>query len=182
MATSTLEQQTSPTPATANAHAGKYLTFVLGHESYGIPVLQVREIIRHTTITAVPKMPDYVKGVINLRGKVIPIADLRVKFQLEHAEIAERTCIVVVQVALASGSRANMGLIVDGVESVANVAAKDIEPTPDFGTQLSTDYILGMAKIDQRVVTLLEIDRVLTAVDGEHLSQALRSDNASSQN
>ncbi len=143
--------------------AGKYLTFTLGHESYGIPVLQVREIIRHTTITAVPQMPDFVKGVLNLRGKVIPIVDLRLKFELASAEIAERTCIVVVQVALVTGSRVNMGLIVDGVESVANVVAKDIEPTPDFGAQISTDYLLGMAKLEDRVVALLDIDKVVSS-------------------
>ena len=155
--------------------AGKYLTFTLGHESYGIPVLQVREIIRHTTITAVPQMPDYVKGVLNLRGKVIPIVDLRLKFELASAEIAERTCIVVVEVALATGARVNMGLIVDGVESVANVVSKDIEPTPDFGAQISTDYILGMAKLEDRVVALLDIDKVVSSQTFEYTPEATPS-------
>jgi purine-binding chemotaxis protein CheW len=143
------------------SQAAKYLTFTLGRESYGIPVLKVREIFRHTTITSVPRMPEYVKGVLNLRGKVVPIVDLRVKFLLPCAEIAERTCIVVVQVTLPGGTPANMGLIVDGVESVANVAGTDIEPTPDFGAHISTDYLLGMAKIENRVVSLLDIDRVM---------------------
>lgn len=155
--------------------AGKYLTFTLGHESYGIPVLQVREIIRHTTITAVPQMPDYVKGVLNLRGKVIPIVDLRLKFELASAEIAERTCIVVVQVTLATGARVNMGLIVDGVESVANVVTKDIEPTPDFGAQISTDYILGMAKLEDRVVALLDIDKVVSSQTFEYTPESAPS-------
>jgi purine-binding chemotaxis protein CheW len=154
--------------------AGKYLTFELGGESYGIPVLQVREIFRHTNITAVPQMPDYVKGVLNLRGKVIPIVDLRVKFQLGSADIEERTCIIVVQVILTSGNRAMMGLIVDGVEAVANVAAKDIEPTPDFGAQISTDYILGMAKLENRVAALLDIDKVVAAEEIEHINKAAR--------
>ncbi|TXT46342.1 MAG: purine-binding chemotaxis protein CheW [Limisphaerales bacterium] len=143
--------------------AGKYLTFTLGHESYGIPVLKVREIIRHTNITAVPQLPDYVKGILNLRGKVIPIVDLRLKFRLGAAEIAERTCIVVVQVRRASGNRALMGLIVDGVEAVANIAARDIEPTPDFGTTLDTAYILGVAKLEGSVISLLDIDQVISA-------------------
>lgn len=165
--------QVPPPAAVEKSLAGKYLTFTLGHESYGIPVLQVREIIRHTTITAVPQMPDHVKGVLNLRGKVIPIVDLRVKFQLEHAEVAERTCIVVVQVALCNGSRTTMGLIVDRVESVANVASNDIEPTPDFGAQISTSYILGMAKLENRVAALLDIDQIVVAEDIEHLNKAV---------
>ena len=143
--------------------AGKYLTLTLGRESYGIPVLQVREIIRHTNVTAVPQMPDYVRGVLNLRGKVVPIVDLRLKFQLGRGDIAERTCIVVVQVILAAGNRTNIGLIVDGVQSVANIAARDIEPMPDFGTPACADYILGMAKLENRVVTLLHIEKVVAA-------------------
>jgi purine-binding chemotaxis protein CheW len=115
------------------ALAGKYLTFRLGNESYGIAVLKIREIMRLIPITAVPQLPDYVKGVINLRGKVIPVLDLRGKFGLARAESNERTCIVVVQVELASGNSPFMGLIVDVVEEVAFIAAQDIEQTPDFG-------------------------------------------------
>src|SRR6266545_6005516 len=114
-------------PACIKALAGKYLTFRLGDESYGIAVLKIREIIRLTLITVVPQMPDYIKGVINLRGKVIPVVDLRTKFGLAAAESNERTCIVVVQVELASGTKPFMGLIVDGVEEVAFIAAQDIE-------------------------------------------------------
>ena len=160
-----------PPAAGEQTLAGKYLTFTLGTETYAIPVLQVREIFRHTTITAVPQMPPYVKGVLNLRGKIIPIVDLRLKFELGSAEIAERTCIVVVQVALSTGTRVNMGLIVDGVESVANISAKEIEPTPDFGTQITTDYIRGMAKLDSRVVSLLDIDKVVSAETIEQFKQ-----------
>ena len=144
------------------ALAGKYLTVVLDHESYGIAVLTVREIIRIQKITPVPQLPDYVKGVINLRGRVIPIVDLRVKFGLK-AEFGERTCIVVVQVKLASGEQVQMGLIVDTVEEVVILAANIIEPTPDFGVRVSTDYILGMAKVKGQVTTLLDIGRVVVA-------------------
>lgn len=151
------------TSATQRATTGKYLTFTLGHESYGIAVLKVREIIRVPDITAVPQMPDHVKGVINLRGKVIPVADLRVKFQLSDIQDTERTCIVVVQVKLASGAQPLIGLIVDSVEEVANIPSTDIEPTPDFGANLETDYILGMAKVKGTVKTLLDIDRVVAA-------------------
>lgn len=149
----------SSTPA---GQTGKYLTVVLADESYGIQVLKIREIIRLQRITQVPQMPDYVKGVINLRGRVIPITDLRVKFSLK-AEFTERTCIVVVRVRLAAEQFVQMGLIVDSVEEVVNLTAAEIEPTPDFGTSIDTAYLLGMAKVNGQVKTLLDIDRVVAA-------------------
>ena len=147
--------------------SGKHLTFILGHECYGVPVLKVREIIRLCDITPVPQMPDYIKGVLNLRGKIIPVADLRLKFKLGHIENTKLTCIVVVQVILADNSATPIGLIVDAVEEVVNLNDSDIEPAPDFGTVLDTDYILGMAKVKGTVKTLLDIDRVVTAVHSE---------------
>lgn len=144
--------------------AGKHLTFVLGREHYGVPVLKVREIIRLCDITPVPQMPPYIKGVLNLRGKIIPVADLRLKFELAKVENTDLTCIVVVAVNLPDKTSALMGLIVDAVEEVVNLAAADIEPTPDFGPALEADYILGMAKVKNCVKTLLDIDRVVTAV------------------
>ncbi len=144
-----------------NQLAGKYLTFTLEQESYGIDVLQVREIIRLTEITAVPQMPDYVRGVINLRGKIIPVIDLRLRFRLGAAEKTDVTCIIVVQVNLGQSKRSQVGLIVDGVEEVANLPAADIEETPDFGTQITASYILGMAKVKGVVKTLLNIDKVV---------------------
>ncbi len=147
--------------APASAQAGKYLTVVLDNEAYGIAVLKVREIIRLQKITPVPQMPDFVKGVINLRGRVIPVIDLRLKFGLK-AEFAERTCIVVVQVKISDETTVQMGLIVDTVEEVVTLAANEIEPTPDFGTRIDTSYLLGMAKIKGVVKTLLDIDRVVS--------------------
>jgi purine-binding chemotaxis protein CheW len=141
-------------------HAGKYLTVAIGHDGFGIAVLQVREIIRLQKITPVPQMPEFVKGVINLRGRVIPIIDLRLKFGLP-AELAERTCIVVVQVGQTGQPPISMGLIVDSVEEVANLTQDQIEPTPDFGVRIDTAYILGMAKVDGKVKTLLDIDSVV---------------------
>lgn len=149
----------SPLPS-AISLAGKYLTVVLADEAYGIAVLKVREIIRLQKITPVPQMPAEVKGVINLRGRVIPVVDLRVKFGLP-AELAERTCIVVVQVRLASDHVIQMGLIVDSVEEVVTLTDKEIEPTPDFGTQIDTACLLGMAKVKGQVKTLLDIDRAV---------------------
>jgi purine-binding chemotaxis protein CheW len=140
--------------------AGKYLTVVLENEAYGIGVLKVREIIRMQKITPVPQMPAFVKGVINLRGRVIPVVDMRVKFGLK-AEFAERTCIVVVQVKLPSEQVVQMGLIVDSVEEVVTLQASEIEPTPEFGAKIDTAYLLGMAKVKGAVKTLLDIDRVV---------------------
>jgi purine-binding chemotaxis protein CheW len=150
---------TAPTAKLASL-AGKYLTVVLANEAYGIAVLKVREIIRLQKITPVPQMPEFVKGVINLRGRVIPIIDLRVKFGLA-AEFAERTCIVVVQVKLPNDTNVQMGLIVDSVEEVVSLPAEEIEPTPEFGAAIDTTYLLGMAKVKGQVKTLLDIDRVV---------------------
>jgi purine-binding chemotaxis protein CheW len=108
-------------------------------------------------------MPEYVKGVINLRGKIIPIVDLRRKFDLSNIKDTDQTCIVVVQVRQSDGSTALMGLLVDAVEEVVNFGAGDIEDTPNFGGSLDTDYILGMAKVRGAVKTLLDIDRVVAA-------------------
>lgn len=141
---------------TLAALAGKYLTFRLGSEYYAIPVLDVREIIRHTFITPVPQMPPHVKGVINLRGKIIPVSDLRVRFGLPETTVTDLTCIIVVQVLARTSQQTLMGLIVDAVEAVVNITARDLEPTPEFGTALLTDAIRAMAKLDKRVVTLLD--------------------------
>ena len=147
-------------PATASL-AGKYLTFLLSRESYGIPVLKVREIIRLTSITAVPQMPAYVKGVINLRGKIIPVIDLCRKFGVEPAGTSESACIVVVQVNGPDNRPIQLGLAVDGVEEVCHFAPGDIEATPEFGEVVDTTCILGMAKVKGVVKTLLNIDRVV---------------------
>ena len=158
----TLENERAAGEATTmTALAGKYLTFALGGESYAIPVLKVREIIRLTSITAVPQMPDYIRGVINLRGKIIPVMDLRLRFGFAGAANTEQNCIVVVQVKNPAGQATAMGLVVDAVEEVAQLAASDIEETPDFGAQVDTGYILGMAKIKGVVKALLDIDRVI---------------------
>jgi purine-binding chemotaxis protein CheW len=162
----------STSSVTGPITAGKYLTVVLDHESYGIAVLKVREIIRLQKITTVPQMPDFVKGVINLRGRVIPVVDLRVKFGLK-AEFTERTCIVVVQVRLSEERTVHMGLIVDAVEEVANLTGAEIEPTPDFGTKIDTSYLLGMAKVKGQVKTLLDIDRVVAPEQMQAVAQAV---------
>jgi len=138
--------------------------FHLGREEFGIRVLKVREIMGIQDITAVPQTPSHVKGVINLRGKVIPVVDLRLKFGLPEQEYTQRTCIIVVQVRGEAGP-ISMGVVVDGVAEVLNLAVADIENTPDFGDGTTTPYLLGMAKVKGKVKILLEIDRVLTSQD-----------------
>jgi purine-binding chemotaxis protein CheW len=139
--------------------AGKYLTFALGQEEYGLPVLRVREIIKMMDITVVPQVPPYVKGVINLRGKVIPVIDLRAKFGFAEIGYTDRTSIIVVQIA-ASGASVLMGVVVDAVSEVLNIAPEEIEQTPEFGDSVSTDYMKGVAKVKGTVKILLDLDRI----------------------
>ena len=140
---------------------GKYLTFSLDKEEYGISILKIKEIIGMMAITPVPQTPRFVKGVINLRGKVIPVIDLRLRFGMEEIEYTERTCIIVVEIAGQSGT-VLIGIVVDAVSEVLSIKGEEIEETPTFGTTLNTDYILGMAKMEGGVKILLDIDRVLT--------------------
>ena len=150
---------------TTTASAGKYLTFALAQEEYGVPVLKVREIIKVMDITPVPQVPEHVLGVINLRGKVIPVIDLRRKFGFAATDHSERTCIIVVDVDLAT-TRVMMGVVVDSVSEVLNVSDAEMEETPDFGGRTTTDYILGLAKVKGDVKILLDLDRVLGS-DGQ---------------
>jgi purine-binding chemotaxis protein CheW len=143
---------------------GKYLTFSLAGEEYGIGILKVKEIIGMMPITIVPQTPDYIKGVFNLRGKVIPVIDLRVKFIMSATDYTERTCIIVVEI-VASGRTVLMSIVVDSVSEVLNIKSADIEETPAFGTKLDTEFILGMAKVGGGIKILLDIDRVLSIDD-----------------
>lgn len=140
---------------------GKYLTFSLADEEYGIGILKIKEIIGMMPVTTVPQTPDFVKGVINLRGKVIPVMDLRLRFGIESIEYTERTCIIVVEIEGTNGS-IQIGIVVDSVSEVLNINGEDIEDTPTFGSKLNTEYILGMAKMEGGVKILLDIDRVLS--------------------
>ena len=150
---------------------GKYLTFTLAEEEYGIGILKIKEIIGMMPITSVPQTPEFVKGVINLRGKVIPVLDLRLLFGMEEIGYTERTCIIVVEIERLAGD-AVIGIVVDSVSEVLNIKAQDIEETPTFGSNLKTDFILGMAKMDGQVKILLDIDRVLTDNEMEILETA----------
>jgi purine-binding chemotaxis protein CheW len=138
---------------------GKYLTFALAHEEYGLEILKVREIIGYMDITAVPQTPHHVKGVINLRGQVIPVVDLRSKFGMDTTDVTEETCIIVVEIV--QGTRNfQTGIVVDHVQEVLDIAGGDIEDAPSFGSSVDTDFILGMGKIGDSVKILLDIQSI----------------------
>jgi purine-binding chemotaxis protein CheW len=150
---------------------GKYLTFTLADEEYGIGILKIKEIIGMMPITTVPQTPEFVKGVINLRGKVIPVIDLRLRFGMESIDYTERTCIIVVEIEGSVGT-VQIGIVVDSVSEVLNIKGEDIEDTPTFGTKLDTNYIFGMAKMEGGVKILLDIDRVLNSKEISALEKA----------
>src|SRR3990172_8387996 len=168
----TMDNQTTATVAKTGQEAhgvnqvrvlegGKFLTFLMANEKYGLEILKVREIMGMMDVTSVPTTPAFIRGVINLRGKVIPVVDLRLKFGIEAKEDTQRTCIIVVHLAH-TAQEMTMGIIVDEVSDVLDIDRNQIEPPPSFGANIRTDFILGMGKVDQKVMTLLDIDRVLT--------------------
>lgn len=142
--------------------AGKYLTFKLGAEEFGLEILKVQEIIKMMDITRVPRTPDFVRGVINLRGKVIPVVDLRRRFDMEPKATTDKTCVIVVQIRR-ENLTVTMGIIVDEVSEVLDVTREQIEPAPEFGGVVNTDFILGIGKVGKRVVMLLDVDKVLSS-------------------
>lgn len=150
------EQEKKPDIPKTSSHEGKYLTFILCNEEYGIEIMKVREIIGIMNITPVPQTPGYIKGVINLRGKVIPVIDLRLKFGFNEAHYTKETCIIVVEV-----KNVLTGVIVDTVSEVLDVNGEELETSPRFGSGVDTDIFLGMAKIKDKVKILLNIDKVL---------------------
>lgn len=139
----------------------QYLTFQLAGEEYAINILRVREIIDFGTITRVPRTPQFIRGVINLRGSVVPVIDLAAKLGLSETAVTNRTCIVIVEANL-EGDRVLMGIVTDEVSQVLDLRPQDIEPPPDFGTQVSIDYLIGIGKVDMKFVLILDIDRVLS--------------------
>lgn len=159
-----------------NENENKVLSFRLDREEYGVEILRVREIIGIIDVTPLPQTPAYVKGVINLRGKIIPVIELRTKFGLEPREYTEETCIIVVEVSDGGDERFQMGVIVDTVSEVIDVPKKVIEPAPKFGGNLNTSYILGMGKVKDQVLILLDIDRVMTLADLNQLAETSRGE------
>jgi purine-binding chemotaxis protein CheW len=157
----------APTVDAPRGRAGKFLTFFLAGEEYGLEILKVHEIIGMLPITRVPRTPEFIRGVINLRGKVIPIVDLRRKFDMPIAEDGAETCIIVVQI-----QGVQIGVVVDRVSEVANVGGTEIEAPPSFGADVPTDFLLGLAKSSGRVRMLLDIDRVLSTQEVAEVQSA----------
>ena len=155
----------------AACRAGKYLTFKLGAEEYGVEILKVQEIIKMMDISRVPRVQSFVRGVINLRGKVIPVIDLRLKFGMESRDTTDKTCVIVLQVQHHQGV-ITMGAIVDEVSEVLDISWEQIEPSPDFGMEVDTAFILGIGKIGKMVVLLLDIDKVLSTAELAALKQS----------
>ncbi len=141
----------------ASRDDGQFLTFVLSEEEYGVEILKVREIMGIMEITPVPQTPDYMKGVINLRGSVIPIVDLRLKFAMPEVEHTKETCIIVAEVGATQ-----VGVIVDSVSEVMDIKGEDIEEAPNFGQEIDTNFIMGLGKTKKKIVILLDIEKVLT--------------------
>ncbi len=154
------------------AQAGKYLSFVLGAEEYGLEILKVQEINGMMDVTRVPRTPDYVRGVINLRGRVIPVVSLRKKFEMPEVEDTEKTCVIVVQVTR-NDTQITMGIIVDEVSEVLNIQADQIEPPPSFGGGMEeADFIIGMGKLGKKVVIMLDVDMVLRGDEFDEVAKA----------
>jgi len=166
----TLTQSQTPSD-TLPQKEGKYLTFALAHEEYGLEILKVREIIGYIDVTAVPQTPHYIRGVINLRGQVIPVLDLRARFAMEVTDVTDQTCIIVVEINQ-TGHTFSTGIVVDRVQEVLDIVAQQIEEPPQFGHAVDTSFILGMGKVGNSVKILLDIDRVLGATDVTGLGQA----------
>jgi len=165
------EQQTAAVQSEDNkTRGGKFLSFFLKDEEYGIEILKVQEIIGMLPITRVPRTPEFVKGVINLRGKIIPVTDLRSRFGMEEREITAETCTIVVQT-----EGLEIGVIVDKVSEVLDISDTEIEDVPSFGTDVSTDYLLGLGNTNDKVRLLLDIDKILSSDEASEIQAATAS-------
>ena len=154
----------------------QYLTFILGGETYGVSILVIKEILEYNEPTLVPMMPDFIRGVINLRGSVVPVVDLSLRLGKETTEVAKRTCVVIIEVQYENESM-EIGVVVDAVNEVLDIAPENIESAPNFGAKIRTDFIHGMGKVDEKFVVLLNIDHVLSIEELSMLDQVNSNDN-----
>lgn len=165
------QANTNTTAAAASSgQAEQYLTFVLGAETFAIGIMAIKEIIEYASLTEVPMMPAYVRGVINLRGAVVPVLDLPIRFGKAASAVTKRTCIVIIEVMLGS-ERHVLGLVVDAVNAVLDIPAREIEPPPAFGASIRTEFIRGMVKVDSKFVILLDVDHALAADEVQSLTE-----------
>lgn len=149
---------------------GQYLTFLLGGEMFAIGILAIKEIIEFTNLTTVPMMPSFVRGVINVRGAVVPVVDLSARFGGKTSVVTRRSCIVIIEAKVEGGDQQDIGVMVDSVSAVLEIPATEIEPPPSFGARIRVDFIRGMAKVDGKFVILLDVDRVLSVEEMALLS------------
>lgn len=169
--TATVSGASGPALAAAkHEQAQQYLTFTLGTEVFAIGILAIKEIIEYSSLTSVPMMPPYVRGVINLRGAVVPVLDLSVRFGKQASPTTKRTCIVIIEISTA-GERQDVGVVVDAVDSVLDIPPDQIEPPPAFGARVSTDFIQGMGKVNGKFVILLDVNSVLAPEEAQLISQ-----------
>jgi purine-binding chemotaxis protein CheW len=166
------EQNVQSKPKPADGATGKYMTFKLGAEEYGLEILKVRELIGLMETTRVPRAPEFIRGLINLRGKVIPVIDLRVKFGMQTVELSPQNVIIVVHIG-SSNAGITMGILVDEVLEVRAIGEDEIEPPPNFQTQAVAEFIRGIGKADERIIILLDIDRVLTGAEALGVADVL---------
>jgi purine-binding chemotaxis protein CheW len=150
--------------STGGAGTDQFLTFMLAGEEYGVDILRVQEIRGWATVTQIPRVPDYVKGVINLRGTIVPIIDLRRRFRMEEAQYGQTTVVIVLKIVSGDGDRV-MGIVVDAVSDVYNVNPTDIKPAPDFGCQVSLDFVRGLASVNEKMVIILDIEKLMNVRD-----------------
>ena len=165
---------TRQTAATVEEEA-QYLTFMLGGEMFAIGILGIKEIIEYGSLTVVPKMPAFVRGVINLRGAVVPVVDLSARFGRQNSDITRRSCVIIIEANSEDGQPQDIGLLVDNVSAVLEIPASQIEPPPNFGARIRADFISGMAKVDGKFVIVLEVDRVLSIDEMSSLAEASQS-------
>ncbi len=152
--------------------AEQYLTFLLGGEMFAIGILNIKEIIEYGSLTEVPMMPDYIRGVINLRGAVVPVVDLSARFGRKRSEVSRRTCIVIIEVGVEEEDKHDIGVVVDSVSEVLEIPAGEIEPAPTFGTKIRADFIHGMGKVSGKFVIILSVNNVLSMDDLAMLEHA----------
>ncbi|RMR41636.1 Chemotaxis protein CheW [Pseudomonas amygdali pv. mori] len=161
--------------ATAVEEEAQYLTFMLGGEMFAIGILGIKEIIEYGSLTVVPMMPAFVRGVINLRGAVVPVVDLSARFGRQNSYITRRSCVIIIEASSEDGQPQDIGLLVDNVSAVLEIPASQIEPPPNFGARIRADFISGMAKVDGKFVIVLEVDRVLFIDEMSSLAEASQS-------
>ncbi|KWS98005.1 chemotaxis protein CheW [Pseudomonas syringae] len=161
--------------ATAVEEEAQYLTFMLGGEMFAIGILGIKEIIEYGSLTVVPMMPAFVRGVINLRGAVVPVVDLSARFGRQNSDITRRSCVIIIEASSEDGQPQDIGLLVDNVSAVLEIPASQIEPPPNFGARIRADFISGMAKVDGKFVIVLEFDRVLSIDEMSSLAEASQS-------